>query len=384
MGAIRLEPPRVAAWTARRANAVWNVFDVQLVIYALALAVFGLMIAYSNSPEGARLAAGSTFSRSLMWLAIAIVAFTLATTFDYRWLRTFSWPVYLVNLGSLGITLVFGSGIGGVSRWVTIFGVQFQFSEIAKVLTIVVLANFIASRGDRVGNLATILGAALVVMPPLALVLMQPDLGTSLVFAAVLAGVLFISGASLRWLAILAAGVVAAVPVVYTYVLHPYQRQRLLTFLDPSNDPTNSGFQVIQSQIAVGSGGMFGKGLTNGTHATSDYLPVSTTDFAGAVLLQELGFVGGVVVLLLFTALMWRILVAGWRSSDPFGLAFAAGIASMLLFQLLVNLGMIIGLMPVTGIPLPFITHGGASIISVAIGLGILQSINLRQAKPKW
>ncbi|MBA2255098.1 MAG: rod shape-determining protein RodA [Chloroflexi bacterium] len=384
MGAIRLQPPRAAAWTARTATAVWNVFDIQLVIYALALATFGLLIAYSNSPDGARLAAGGTFSRALMWLALAVVAFTLATAFDYRWLRTFSWPVYLLNLALLVVTLALGSGVGGTSRWVTIFGVQFQFSEIAKILTIIVLANFIASRGQRVGHLSTILGAGFVALPPLALVLSQPDLGTSLVFGAVLAGVLFMSGASLKWMAIFAAAAVAAVPVIWTELLHNYQRQRILAFLDPTNDPTNSGFQVIQSQIAVGSGGVFGLGLTHGTTGTSDYLPVSTTDFAGAVLLQELGFVGGLVVLLLFTALLWRVMLVGWRSADPFGLAFAAGIASLLLFQLLVNLGMILGLMPVTGIPLPFITHGGASIISVAIGLGILQSINLRQARPKW
>jgi rod shape determining protein RodA len=384
MGILRLQPPKLTALNARSATAILNVFDVQLAFYALALAVVGLMMAYSNSPDGARLAVGSTFARGLVWLALAIVCFTAATAFDYRWLRTFSWPVYIVNLAILTITLLFGSGIGGVSRWVTIFGLQFQFSEIAKVLTIIVLANFIASRDERIGKLSTIFGAALVVMPPLALVLSQPDLGTSLVFGAVLIGVLFVSGASLRWLTLVGAAAVASMPIIWNYVLQGFQKQRLLSFLDPTNDPLNGGFQVAQSQIAVGSGGLFGKGLTNGTQSTLDYLPVQTTDFAGAVLLEELGFIGGIVVLLLFTALIWRILLAGWRSSDPFGLAFAAGVASMILFQLLVNLGMVIGLMPVTGIPLPFITHGGASIISIAIGLGILQSINLRQARPQW
>ena len=221
------------------------------------------------------------------------------------------------------------------------------------------------------------------VLPPLALVLSQPDLGTSLVFGAVLIGVLFVSGASLRWMTLFGVAAVASTPIVWNYVLKDFQKQRLLSILDPSSDAQGSLYQVTQSQIAVGSGGLFGKGLTNGV-ISDRYLPVNTTDFAGAVLLEELGFIGGMVVLLLFTALIWRILLAGWRSSDPFGLAFAAGVASMILFQLLVNLGMVIGLMPVTGIPLPFITHGGASIISIAIGLGILQSVNLRQARPKW
>lgn len=383
MGVMRLQP-RATALSARSVAAVWNVFDVQLAVYALALAIIGLLMAYTNSSDGARLAAGSTFSRGLVWSAIAIVAFTVATAFDYRWLRTFSWPVYLLEIGLLLASLVFGTGVGGVSRWVTLFGLQFQFSEIAKVLMIVVLANFIASRGARVGHLSTIVGAGLLVLPPLALVLVQPDLGTSLVFGAVSVGVLFLSGASVRWLTILAAGGVAAVPIVWDLVLRDYQRQRLLSFLDPANDPQGSGFQLIQSQMAVGSGGIFGKGLTNGTGSTLDYLPVQSTDFAGAVMLEELGFVGGLVVLLLFSALIWRIVRAGWRSHDQFGLAFAAGVATMILFQLLVNLGMVIGIMPVTGIPLPFITHGGASIISIAIGLGILQSISLRQARPTW
>jgi rod shape determining protein RodA len=157
----------------------------------------------------------------------------------------------------------------------------------------------------------------------------------------------------------------------------------LLSILDPSSDSLGSKYQVVQSQIAVGSGGLFGKGLTNGV-ISDRYLPVNTTDFAYASLGEQLGFLGSILVLVLFGALIWRVLLVGWRSKDPFGLAFAAGIASMLLFQVLVNVGMVIGLMPVTGIPLPFITHGGASLISIALALGILQSINMRQDRPAW
>ena len=134
----------------------------------------------------------------------------------------------------------------------------------------------------------------------------------------------------------------------------------------------------------MGSGGLFGRGITNGTQNQLDFLPVQSTDFVFAILSEELGFVGGLLVFALFVALLWRVLLVGWRAEDPFALAFAGGLASMILFQLLVNVGMVIGIMPITGIPLPFITHGGASLISIAVGLGILQSINLRQARPKW
>ncbi|MDQ3493554.1 MAG: rod shape-determining protein RodA [Chloroflexota bacterium] len=380
---MRVQPTRLGSLAGRPSTGTWNNFDLQLAFFALALAVVGLLMAYTSSGDSP-LAAGSIFTRGLMWLAIAIVMFTVAATVDYRWLKTLAWPVYFFNLALLVLTLVLGSGVGGVSRWVTIGPLQFQFSELAKILMAVVLANYLAGRQGKLKDLTTLVGAFLLVMPALALVLIQPDLGTSLVFGAILFGTLFLSGAGLRWLVLAAAGVVAMVPIAWNYILEDYQKRRLLSFMDPSADPQGSGYQLIQSQIAVGSGGLFGKGLTNGSQTQLDYLPVSATDFVGATLAEELGFVGGVLLLLLFGALLWRILVVGWRSRDAFGLAFAAAMASMLLFQLLVNFGMVLGVMPVTGIPLPFVTHGGASLTSYAIGLGILQSVAMRQGRPAW
>jgi rod shape determining protein RodA len=380
MGTLRLEPARLAGLSSRAVNNVWAVFDVQLALYALALVTMGLLMAFTNS-EGPPLAPGSLFTRGLMWLSLAIVAFTLVAAVDYRWLRTFAWPIYLVNIGLLVVTLAVGTGIGGVSRWVTIGPLQFQFSEVAKVLMAVVLANFIASRQDRLSSLTTLIGAAIVAGPPLVLVLIQPDLGTSLVFGAIGFGVLFMSGASLRWLGAATLGLVAALPIIWAEVLKDYQKQRLLSFLDPDADPLGSGYQLLQSRIAVATGGLFGKGLTNGTTG-AEYLPVQSTDFVFARLGEELGFVGGVVMLVVYTLLLWRVLVIGWRCRDLFGLAFAGGIASMLLFQLLVNVGMVLGIMPITGIPLPFVTHGGASLVSIALGLGILESIAMRQGRP--
>jgi rod shape determining protein RodA len=173
-------------------------------------------------------------------------------------------------------------------------------------------------------------------------------------------------------------------PFAWNELLRDYQKERLTSFLNPTPDIQGSGYQLYQAQIAVGSGGWMGKGLTNGTQGQGDYLPVQTTDFVFAVLAEELGFIGGVVLFLLFGALMWRLLVGGWRSKDPFGTMVAAGLSSMILFQLIVNVGMVMGIMPITGIPLPFVTHGGASLVSMAIGLGIMQSINIRQRKPEW
>jgi rod shape determining protein RodA len=210
--------------------------------------------------------------------------------------------------------------------------------------------------------------------------MIQPDLGTSLVLVAILVGALFLSGASLRWMLLAAGSLIAALPVAWSFLLD-YQKLRLLSFLDPTSDPQGAGFQVAQAQIAVGSGGIFGKGLTAGASSGADFLPVQSTDFAFAVLLEELGFIGGIVVFLLFIGLIWRVLHIGWRSESVFGVAFAGGTAAMLIFQILVNAGMVAGIMPVTGIPLPFITYGGASLVSTAIALGLLQSINIRRAR---
>jgi rod shape determining protein RodA len=386
MGVMRAEPARFTDWAARSVGAAWRLFDLQLLTYATLLASIGLVMAYSNSVEPGRsaLESGSTFLRGLMWAGIAIVVFVIASAFDYKWLKTFAWPLYVIQLGLLVLTLAIGDGVGGSARWVSIGPFVFQFSELAKILMIVVLANYLGSRAKRLDSLTSILGACLLVGPPWLLVMMQPDLGTSLVFAAIVAGMLFMSGASLKWLAALVGGVIAVIPFAWNEVLRDYQKERLTSFLNATPDIQGSGYQLHQAQIAVGSGGWMGKGLTNGTQNQLDFLPVQTTDFVFAILAEELGFIGGLVMFGLFAALLWRILLAAWRSRDPFGTMFCCGIASIIVFQLIVNVGMVIGVMPITGIPLPFVTHGGASLVSMAAGLGIIQSINIRQTRAEW
>jgi len=384
MGLIRAEA-RVSDWASRSVGAAWRAFDLQLMTYAALLAAIGLAMGYSNSvASGAALEAGSTFTRGLMWAGLAIVAFAATAAFDYRWLRTLAWPLYLVQVSLLALSLALGDGVGGAARWINVLGVQVQFSELAKILMIVVLANYLGAREGRLNSLPAILGACFIALPPWVLVMLQPDLGTSLVFAAILAGMLFLSGASLRWLLGLVAALLAAFPLVWTHVLLDYQKERLTSFLNPTADIQGAGYQLYQSQIAVGSGGFVGRGLTNSIQNQLDFLPVQTTDFVFAILAEELGFIGGIVTFALFAALLWRVMASAWRSRDQFGMLLGCGIASMILFQLTVNVGMVIGIMPITGIPLPFVTHGGSSLISTAIGLGILQSVNIRQTRAEW
>jgi len=386
MGVIRAEPARMTDWAARSIGAAWRAFDLQLAAYAALLAILGLVMAYTNSVEQGQavLSPGTTFVRGLMWTGIALIAFVITTAFDYKWLKTFAWPLYVVQIGLLVTTLAIGHGVGGASRWISFGPFDFQFSELAKILMIVVLANYLGARQGRLGSITSIIGACILVGPPFLLVMLQPDLGSSLVLLAILGGMLFMSGASLRWLGTIVSGVLLALPLIWTYVLRDYQKQRILAFFNPATDTQGAGFQLYQSQIAVGSGGLLGKGLTNGSQNQASLLPVQESDFVAAIYLEELGFIGAMILLILFAALLWRLLVSGWRSKDPFGMMFASGLASMILFQLVVNLGMVIGIMPITGIPLPFVSHGGASLISLAVGLGIVQSINIRQTRAEW
>jgi rod shape determining protein RodA len=383
---MRAEPSRFADVTARSVGAVWRAYDLQLTTYAAILGVFGLMMAYTNSVEAGQspMDNGTVFSRALMWSGLAIVAFVAATAFDYRWLKTLVWPIYFANLALLALTFAIGDGVGGSARWVSIGPLQFQFSELAKILMITVLATYLGNREGRLDSIGAVLGACLLMAPAIVLVMMQPDLGSSLVLAAILAGMLFMSGASLRWLIAMAAGVIAAVPLAWTYILRDYQKDRILSYFQPTADTQGAGWQVAQSQITVGSGGPLGTGLTNGLQTRGQFLPVQESDFVFAVLAQELGFIGAVVVFVIFAALLWRMLACAWRSKDPFGTMFGAGVATMILFQVFVNVGMVIGLLPVAGIPLPFISHGGASLVSIAIGLGVMQSVNIRQQKAEW
>jgi len=386
MGVLRVERAAASGLAARASGVALRDYDVQLTIHAVLLAAIGLAMAYSYTTAqlGSALVDGTTFGRALVWTGLALAVYAAATAFDYRWLRTLTWPIYLLNLALLVTTLLLGHEDAASARWVSVLGVQFQFSELAKILMVLVLARYLADRERKLDSLRSILGACIVTAPPWILVMLQPDLGTSLVFFAILGGMLFIAGASLRWLGALVAAAVAVLPFVWTYVLHDYQRERLTSFLDPGRDPLGAGFQLLTAQSAVSSGGLLGAGLTNGAHNQSSLLPVQTTDFVFAIAAEELGFVGAVVIFLLFAALIWRILAIAWRSRDPFGLMVGAGIASVILFQLTVNVGMVLGMMPITGIPLPFISHGGSSLISTAIGLGVLQSIAMRQQRADW
>jgi len=360
----------------------WRHFDVQLLLYVLLLIGLGVVMGYSAAFNDGGAASGmSQTVKTLIWAAIGLTLFFVASGVDYHWLRTLALPIYVLVLGLLALTMVLGTNLFGAQMSVTVAGLDFQFSEVSKVLMITVLAVFLAGRRDRIGRLSTILVAGAVMALPTFLVFRQPDLGTAMVFVAILVGMLFLSGASLGWMGLMAAMVIGAAPVAVS-MLHDYQRQRLFCFLDPYADAQGACYQLVQALNAVGSGGWLGRGLTVGGEGQRGYIPVQSTDFIFTVVAEDLGFVGGVVVLALFGLLVWRILLIGWGAQDAMGMMIAVGLATMIVFQLVVNIGMVTGIMPVTGIPLPFITYGGSSLISLLFGMGILQSIRMRSHKP--
>jgi rod shape determining protein RodA len=356
----------------------WRDFDWQLTLYLALLVGLGVILGISAAWNDAPLPPGvlSQPVKTVMWCSIGFVLMLIAASIDYHWLRTFGIPIYLLTLGLLVFNLLAGNEIFGAQLSVTIGGLDFQFSEISKVLMVIVLAAYLSGRGQRVGRLSTILGAALLTALPTALVMRQPDLGTAFVFVAILGGVLFVGGASIGWMALLGGVAIAAVPLALGS-LAEYQVARLLCFLDPAADPLGSCYQLVQSLNAVGSGGWLGQGLTAGHANQLGSLPVQTTDFVFTIVAEELGLVGGLILLTLFGLLLWRITLIGWQARDGLGRLVAVGMATMLLFQLVVNVGMVIGLLPVTGIPLPLISYGGSSTVSILFGLGIVQSVRM-------
>ena len=380
MGAAAVTSTLVDNVKARR----WRAFDLQLFLYVALLIGFGVVMGYSAGfAEDGSGAGVSQSVKTLIWTTIGLIIFFVAASIDYHWLQTLTVPIYAAVLGMLMLTLLIGTNLFGAQMSITVAGLDFQFSEVSKVLMIVVLASFLASRREKIGKLSTLVGAGVLMAIPTFLVFTQPDLGTALVFVAILVGMLFMSGASIGWMALLAGTTVAAAPIV-VQSLQDYQRARLFCFLDPSADPQGACYQLVQALNAVGSGGLFGQGLTAGRQNQLGFLPVQSTDFIFTVVAEELGFIGSVVLLAIFALLIWRILAIGWGARDMLGMMVAMGLASMLLFQIMVNVGMVIGIMPVTGIPLPFVTYGGSSMISLLFGMGILQSVRMHALKPTF
>jgi rod shape determining protein RodA len=284
-------------------------------------------------------------------------------------------------IGLLGLVLVIGDPIYGSRRWFTFMGQQVQASEIAKLLVIIVLARFLADRQQRMHEIRVFLGSLVLALPPAALVMIEPDMGTAMVFGAIWIGMVITGGAPLRYVAVLVGLVVALIPFATLAVMGDYQRERLANWIDPNSDPLGGGFAILQSEIGIGSGGVFGKGLTEGSQTQLNFLQTSTTDYIFSVLGEELGLAGALLLFALFILLLFRGIRAATLTQDPFGRLLATGIVVMILFQVFINIAVNIRLVPVTGIPLPFVSQGGSSLLMLFAALGLLEGIVLRHKR---
>jgi rod shape determining protein RodA len=358
-------------------------FDPLLVLPALALVAYGLVLIYSAShtlyPDGVEL--GHPAVKQMTFAILGLCLMSAVAWMDYRTFGHMAWGLYFLALGLLAAVLIIGDPVYGSRRWFTFMGQQVQASEIAKLLMIIVLARFLADRQNRMQEVGVFVISLAIALPPAVLVMIEPDMGTAMVFGAIWIGLVITGGAPIRYVMVLLGLMVSFIPFATLAVMGDYQRERLATWIDPQADPLGGGFAILQSEIGIGSGGLFGKGLTEGSQTQLNFVQTSSTDYIFSVLGEELGLAGAIVLFSLFILLLFRGIRAATITQDPFGRLVATGIVVMILFQVFINIAVNIRLVPVTGIPLPFVSQGGSSLLMLFAALGLLEGIVLRHKR---
>lgn len=353
-------------------------FDWPLLACALLVIGCGLLTVLSATHMPGRLMSG-LFTRQVIWAALGLIGLLLAVSFDYHWLERYAYFLYAVAMLLLLATALLGASGGGARRWINLGPASLQPSEFAKLALVVALARHLHRQvGDPSLPLRSVVISALLLAPPALLILKQPDLGTVVVLAVTVATLLLVAGFRLRWVLILAAVLVPAAPYVWNH-LKPYQQRRVVSFINPNADPLGAGYHIIQSKIAIGSGMIEGKGYLHGTQNRLNFLPEQHTDFIFSVFAEEWGFLGGCVLLALYSALLLRCFTVATRARDGFGVLLAFGLTAMIFSQVLVNVGMATGSLPVVGITLPFFSYGGSSLLASMIAIGMLVNISMRR-----
>lgn len=355
--------------------------DWILILTVFLLTGVGLvLIASATHTEALRTGVNYFVQRQGLFLAVDVLLVILLLRLDYHVLKQVALPLYVITLILLLGVMFFGHSTMGAQRWIRLGPVIFQPSEFSKVFIIVCLAAFLDKQAGSLEHWKEYLPAGLFLLAPFVLVLRQPDLGTALVFGAIGFSMFWVCGFKTRWIAWMTGVLICLSPLIWHF-LHEYQRNRIRVFLNPELDPFGAGYHVIQSKIAIGSGLLLGKGWMQGTQSQLNFLPENHTDFIFAVAGEEFGFIGAVVILLLYLILIWRGLTIALNAEDRFGMLLATGITGMYLFHVLVNIGMTAGIMPVTGVPLPFLSYGVSSLTTNMLLTGLLLNINLRKTR---
>lgn len=361
--------------------SLWKHFDWMMLATTLLISFFGLLMIYSTTSEPGPFVPNSFVIRQAIYLVVGLLMMGVLASVDYRFLSNWTWVIYVLTLGLLAAIFVIGHSTYGSTRWINLGPVPVQPSELAKLSMVLVLARFLSVKPRGQSSLYRFAVSLALIGAPFALVFVQPDLGTSLVLLAIWLSVTLLSGARWKhflWLAALSlpVGIVA-----WEFLLQPYQRQRVLVFLDPESSALGAGYNIIQARISIGAGGLTGQGYLSGTQSQLNYLRVQHSDFIASVIGEEFGFLGLLALLVVYGLLLWRMIRVAQLARDTYGELIAAGVATIYLFQIFVNMGMNMQLMPVTGIPLPLVSSGGSSLVTLLAAQGVLQSILMRHKK---
>ena len=312
-------------------------------------------------------------------MGVGIVLLVLAISISYQRFIDIAYVLYALNVGLLALVLLLGHARLGAQRWFSIGGFAFQPSEFIKLSLILALSNYTAAKKDSMAELKSLIVPIMLLAIPFALVLMQPDLGTALLLVPIFFAIMVVSGARLKYLGIMILSGLAGLPVFW-HALRDYQRQRLMVFINPNIDPLGAGYTIIQSKIAVGSGGLMGKGWLSGTQNQLNFIPERHTDFIFSVIGEEWGFLGAIALVLMYFFIVKRAFNIASLTSDLYGKTIASGIGVMIGLQVVINVAMTIGLMPVVGIPLPLVSYGGSSLIATLVAIGLLINVGIRRS----
>ena len=345
-----------------------------------ALLAVGLCFIYSASYRGEDFPVASFYQRQIVWVILGFFVYYVLLLIGYHRLNHFSWWIYGASIVLLVLVLLFGKKVYGAHRWLSLFGFQIQPSELAKLATLVALAHFFSRPGRDPRQRKCLFQVGILVGLPFVLILKQPDLGTAAILFPVAFFISFAALVPLKRLGILLIAVVLLLPVGW-FGLDAYQKNRLLVFFDPARDPLGAGWNKMQSEIAVGSGGLTGKGFLKGTQNVLGFLPrtVAPTDFVFSVIAEEMGFVGSALVMSLYSAVLISTMRAALLARDKLGRLLCVGMAVMLFCHVFINIAMTVGFMPITGLPLPLISYGGSFTITTMAGLGLVQSVYSRR-----
>lgn len=352
--------------------------DRVLLLAAVLISFLGIVLIYSATWRGGSDAGlNALVIKQGMWVLVGLVFLFIIANMDYLKILDFAYLAYGLNLAALIFLLLFGGERYGARRWLTLGSVSLQPSEFVKITIILVLAAFLGGRREKIGTLKNYIGAIALVIPAVALIFLQPDLGTAAVFVPILFSILFICGEKIRYIVSTIAIGLLGLPVCWN-MLKNYQKNRLMVFMNPDLDPLGAGYTIMQSKIAIGSGGIFGKGWLGGTQSYLQFLPERHTDFIFSVVGEEWGFIGAMALIGLYAVVIARGIRIMSVAGDIYGKAIAAGVVTLIAFQVFVNIAMTIGIMPVVGLPLPAISYGGSNTIMSLVSIGFLLSVSRR------